>query len=137
MVFHKFSALRNFNKNSQIRKNCVKINDFFTLLCLKHRQLTIFELNLWTKKIGQSMWYHCILLPDNLHVSTVYITDTVHTWVPRLSSPVPFYGFTLHCGYLEKGKMSQRTQRFILRGILAIAVILILSVTLGAMVSLL
>ena len=55
----------------------------------------------------------------------------------RLNSPVAFYGFILHCGYLEKGKMSQKTQRFILRGILAIAVILVLSVTLGAMVSVL
>ena len=54
--------------------------------------------------------------------------------MPSISSPLAFCGFPLLHGYLKI--LMFQIQRFILRGILAIAVILILSVTFGAMVSL-
>ena len=54
--------------------------------------------------------------------------------MPSISSPLAFWGFPLLHGYLKI--LMFQIQRFILRGILAIAVILILSVTFGAMVSL-
>ena len=54
--------------------------------------------------------------------------------MPSISSSLAFCGFPLLHSYLKK--LMFQIQRFILRGILAIAVILILSVTFGAMVSL-